>query len=309
MQNDNKRSTNWGKHYYRWRISSKKYYIIRRAAQSTGLFSLVNTTLGHIIYALNRGYLPVVDMKYYPSCYLESELIGTVNAWERLFEQPVGIDVDEAYEGRCVLLSDGNPISPRPDDDLDFFYNIDGKMDYWRERAHKYIRINAMLKKQIDEEYSRLFKKTDRVLGVLVRGTDYVEKKPYIHPVQPEPGDVIKKCKEVMNWEKCNKIFLATEDISIFNQFKKEFGDLCETNRRQFVHYEAGLNVPDLKIAREHDAYLRGVEYLTTISMLSKSYAFVGGRTSGSVGAMLLSDGYKSTYVFDLGRYGTDKNW
>ena len=90
---------------------------------------------------------------------------------------------------------------------------------------------------------------------------------------------------------------------------KKEFGDLCETNRRQFVHYEAGLNVPDLKIAREHDAYLRGVEYLTTISMLSKSYAFVGGRTSGSVGAMLLSDGYKSTYVFDLGRYGTDKNW
>ena len=92
------------------------------------------------------------------------------------------------------------------------------------------------------------------------------------------------------------------------------YQESCSINRSVFFgKYNAGsyniLNVPDLKIAREHDTYLRGVEYLTTISMSSKSYAFVGGRTSGSVGAMLLSDGCKSTYVFDLGRYGKDKNW
>lgn len=300
---------NWKRHYYKHRIFASKYYVIRRESTATGLFSLVNTHLGHIDYAIKKGYFPVIDMMNYSSCYLDEKDVGIVNAWDRLFEQPVGITVEEAYKGKTVILSCGDPIDPRPDDDLDFFNNKDGKLEYWRKLAHQYIRINPTVLKHINDEYRQLFSENDRVLGVLVRGTDYIAKKPYIHPVQPQPSEVIEKCKTVMAEQNCNKLFIATEDKSVLMMFEKEFGDRCLTNKRRLVDYQDGMDVPTIRIDREDDCYIRGVEYLTTIAMLSKSYAFVGGRTSGSVGAMLLSDGFKYQYIFDLGRYGTDENW
>ena len=297
---------NWKKHYYRFGISRKKYYIIRRSASGTGLFSLVNTHLGHIEYAVKHSYIPVIDMQNYENCYLEPENIGKINAWERLFENPADVDIEDAYAGKCVLLSSGDPTESRPDDDIAFFNNEGGKLDYWRELAHKYIRINSSIRNEIDIEYNKLVTKEDRVLGVLVRGTDYVDRKPYEHPVQPDINDVIEKSHLWMDQYACNKIFLATEDKEIAEKFRKEFGDAYITNERQYVEYESGLSTPEIKIDRENDCFLKGKEYLTTIEMLSRSNVFIGGRTSGTVGAFLLSNGFEHSYVYAIGRYGVD---
>lgn len=306
-----KETKNWKRHYFKFGLSSKKYYIIRREAHAAGLFSVVNTHLGEIAYALNRGYIPVVDMQNYENCYLSPEEMGMVNAWDRLFEQPCGVTVDEAYRGRCVILSDGNPLpsSQRPDDDWGFFRNKEGRLDYWRDIAHRYLKVNSLLLEEINKEYKELVSQEDRVLGVLVRGTDYVEKAPREHPVQPSPSMVIKKAHELMDEYHCNKIFVATEDSNIAKLFKDEFGEKYITNSRDFVQYKEGAYLPTISIDRENDCYLKGREYLTTIVMLSKSKVLLGGRTSGTVGAMLLSDGFEYSHMFDLGRYGIEEDW
>lgn len=297
---------NWKKHYYKFGFGGKTYYIIRRADNKTGLFSLFNTHLGHIYYALQHGYIPVIDMMNYENCYLEKSKMGVENAWEYFFEQPLGVGLEEAYAGKRVLLSDGVPIEPRPDDDMDFFRDKNGKLTKWREFVHKYIHIKDDIMKDINSEYDSLVKKGDKVLGVLVRGTDYTTLKPYQHPIQPEIDTVIRDAKEVMQKYGCNKIFVATEDIVAARKFQEEFGDSYITNKQEYIDYKVGKGVPEYRISRENDYYLRGKEYLTTIVMLSRADCFIGGRTSGTVGMMLLSDGFEYSYVYNLGRYGMD---
>ena len=291
-------------HYYRFRFAKIKYYIIRREGSGAGLFSLVNTALGHIDYAIKHNYIPVIDMKNYYNCYLEDDEIGVVNSWERLFDQPLDIGLDEAYNGRCVILSEGCPISPRPDDDMEFFNNINGRLDYWNSLAHKYIRVRKDILNEIEVERSSLFSSSDKTLGVLARGTDYLSLKPFGHPVQPEPQQILEKVKAVFEEGKYTKIFLATEDKSIQGLFEEAFGDIVVSNKREYVDYVEGQSVTKSSINRDNDRFLRGKEYLTTILILSKCDGIIAGRTSGTVGAFLLSDGYDYSYVYDLGRYG-----
>lgn len=296
-------------HFYRFGISKTKYYIVRRNAEATGLFSLINTHLGHIVYAKNKGYIPVVDMMNYPSCYLEPDKVGVENAWDYFFEQPCGVDLETAYAGRCVRLGSVCPINVRPDDDFDFFDDKGSRQSFWREAAHRYLRIRKDIIEEVEKEYNSFILPTDRVLGTLVRGTDYIDKKPKDHPVQPRVDDVITKCKMVMKERGYNKIFVATEDYAIALRFQREFGDKYCSNKRSFISYEKGRSVPDHRINRDNDFYWQGREYLSTIAMLSKSKGFVGGRTSGSVGATLLSSGFEYMYVYKIGRYQNTKDW
>jgi hypothetical protein len=53
-----------------------KYFIVRRRDANCGLFSYFITMLGGIKYAVDHGYLPVVDMKNYPNTYLNKKYGG-----------------------------------------------------------------------------------------------------------------------------------------------------------------------------------------------------------------------------------------
>ena len=303
-----KETINWKKHYYKYSFRGRRetYYIIRRADAGTGLFSLFNTNLGHIYYAVKHGYIPVIDMMNYKNCYLEDSKLGTENAWEYYFEQPMGIGLKEAYAGKKVLLSEGTPIEPRPDDDMYFFRDKEGRLTEWKKITHKYIRIKKEILDDINIEYHNLIREEDKVLGVLVRGTDYIAKKPFQHPIQPEVDVVIKEAKEIMKKYGCNKIFVGTEDIAVALRFREEFGDCLVTNQQEYINYTEEKGVPEYRIDRENDYFLRGKEYLTTIVMLSRANCFIGGRTSGTVGVMLLSEGFEYSYVYNLGRYGME---
>ncbi|MCC8192296.1 MAG: hypothetical protein LIO41_04575 [Ruminococcus sp.] len=88
--------------------NDKMIYIIRRV-EKCGFFSNYFFVLGHIIYALNNNYIPVVDMENYMTLYSEhKELHGTKNAWEYYFYQPIGkISLECAYESKEYILSSG----------------------------------------------------------------------------------------------------------------------------------------------------------------------------------------------------------
>lgn len=284
------------------RYPDKQFYIIRRSGMRLGLFSFFNTNLARIDYAIQNGMIPVVDMQNFRNSYQEEGEYALVNSWEKYFEQPTEYSLKDAYSARKIVLSDSGAPKEAPNDSMDFFTDVKDNMTYWRKQCKKYIRIQPSVKELFEKEYSRLFQQQDKVLGVLARGTDYVKLRPSQHPVQPTVEQLLEKTKEVMQEYGCNKVFLATEDSDIAKVFFKEFGDQCVTNSQEYVEYKEGY-LSEIKSEKKDDIYTRGLNYLITILLLAKCNCIVAGRTSGTVGAALLSDGWEYSYFFDLGYY------
>ena len=84
------------------------------------------------------------------------------------------------------------------------------------------------------EIHGRLFSPKDRVLGVHLRGTDYVATQPQNHPIQPPLEFAVSMVVSKLREWNCNKIFLTTEDKNIAENFKRIFGDICVTIEREY---------------------------------------------------------------------------
>ena len=154
-----------------------------------------------------------------------------------------------------------------------------------------------------------VFEGKRKVLGVICRGTDYLALKPSGHPVQPEIKDVIAYCKKYMEKNKYDAIYLATEERKTRDLFKKEFpGKILENKRRYYDDiYDKDSSISyikDVHFERENDNYWSGLEYLSSIILLSRCDALVGGNCGGTLGAIFFNDEkYEFTHVFDLGLY------
>lgn len=78
----------------------------------------------------------------------------------------------------------------------------------------QYLKIKPELLEKITKEYDELVKKDDRVLGISIRGTDYVKLRPKNHPIQSSIEIVAEKAREMM--KKINVIkYLLRLKISI----------------------------------------------------------------------------------------------
>ena len=177
----------WNEHYIKRGDPTKPtYYIIRRRYETTGLFARYNMIAGHIRYALAKGWLPVVDMQNYPNPYLPPEKLGKENSWEYFFEQPLRINLEQAFSGENIILSTGEEIYPRPHEDMSFYENKNNALTEWRMLVKLgLLKIKSERLAEIAATREKLFSPKDRVLGVLLRGTDYVAKRPKWHPIPP----------------------------------------------------------------------------------------------------------------------------
>ena len=296
---------NWNEHYIKRGDPTKPtYYIIRQHYDSTGLFARYKIFAGHIRYALTRGWLPVVDMQNYANPYLPPEKLGKENSWEYYFEQPLRIGVEQAYSGDNIILS-AFEVLPSLYESMALLENKNNLLTEWRMLIKfGLLKVKPALIQEIIAVRKKLFAPNDRVLGVHLRGTDYVVNRPAWHPIPPPMefavSTIIAKFQE---W-KCNKIFLATEDKGIVQTFKNIFKNLCVTLDREYVNYDIGKVVGTMRIDRENDNFLQGKEYLTEMVLLSTCNSFIAARCSGTVGVMMLADKFEHTYFFNLGRYG-----
>jgi len=176
----------WEEHYVKKGNPKKAtYYIIRRKWPNVGLFSNFIVFAGYIRYALSQGWFPVIDMQNYPNSYLSPDKLGKENSWEYYFEQPLRIGLEEAYNGENVILAKGEPL-PIPIPHYDNIFERNDLLTEWRMLVKKgLLKIKPELMKEILAIREKLFAPTDRVLGVKLRGTDYVALKPRWHPVPP----------------------------------------------------------------------------------------------------------------------------
>lgn len=303
-RHDRKYQKYWGERFIRngREHADKTFYIVRRREAYTGLFSDFMVYVFKTKQALDAGYIPIIDMQTTENIYLNEEEIGKVNAWEYYFKQPCGYSLSQIAYAKNVILGSGFTKECIPYTDTDYLLNVTGNFDQYQDLVKKYFRLSDEALHRVHSFYGQKLA-GEKIVGVLCRGTDYTDKKPFGHPKQPDVESVFAKVDEVLMRFQCTKIFLGTEDVEIFRKFKMRYQDRVVTNREHFVAYHGEQSIGKLIRNSVADQKEEGMVYLTTIALLSRCDCFVGGCTSGTVGVLLLNDQFEYKYLFDLGLY------
>ena len=285
--------------------ADKKFLVIQTF--NSGLFSIVTISFTYVMYAVARGMIPIIDMQSYPNSYLDEYNIGRENAWEYYFKQPCGYGLGDVDKEACIF--DG--FGPFPDllsagifDKENYLKNF----DVWAALFQSFFALRDEVERHVEEEYKKIIKPGMRVIGVHCRGTDYTSKKPYGHAVQPAVADVVEKVGSVMQAWGCDYIYVMSDEGSSVKMFEEAFpGKVLTLPCMYFdevaVDYSR-VNVADAGFNRDNDRYLKGLEYVTQVMVLSRCTSLVTGVNNGSMAAMYINGGrYENSFVFDLGVY------
>lgn len=277
----------------------KIFYVVRRAGSKVGLFSLVLTSLGYIKYAVDHGYIPVIDMSNEDNTYMQQDRKG--NVWEYYFEQPCGYTLDDIRHSRHVIIGNGIIDGRVPFPREDIAHN-DEELKKWKAVADRYLIVRPEIRQEADELWKRLSGRKG-VLGVLLRGTDYVNSRPKDHPVQPTIEQAIDKMDEVLTSQEFQKIYLATEDAGIYQELCNRYGEKIVSMDVERYITDKTENINDISVKKSTNKYQMGKDYLINILVLSKCDYLLAGNAGGSQGALLFRDTKSAKYIFDLGRY------
>lgn len=255
------------------------FYILRVYDPVTGWGNIIPSILQGITYAKEKGYIPVVDMKYFRNQYLEIEKYGKENAWEYYFEQISNYTLEEVYASKNVIISGT--------------YS-NGNM----EKRYSDIRYNQRTKQKIEQEYKRIFPQKQKVLGLVYRGTDYYSA--FNHPKPMDINEYISKIRMVMGKTGYDYIFIATEIQEVVEAFTKEFGEsVLYTNQKRYSINERRL-LYKVHFKRDNDAYLKGLEYLEVLELLARCDALLGIPIATTKLAELINNGKYEFVSYDI---------
>lgn len=282
--------------------SYKIYYIIRRENPSIGLLTYVSVFLGHIAYAVKKGYVPVIDMQNFESIYLNKEDLGKKNAWEFYFEQPCGVSLKDIPVKSKIIYSPKyiQPMSP-------FVNSVLNKAEstFWKKISLEFIRLNNSVEMYVNNEYENLLA-SKKVLGLLFRGTDYTKLKPLGHPIQPTVEEFIKKINyQVEIWGEFDCYYLATDEERVTNILREKFPGKVVVNKRMYYdNFNDITYLAEASFDRLDDNYLKGLEYLSSIILLSRSNSIIAGLCAGTYAANFMKKAeFENQFFFNWGFY------
>lgn len=281
------------------------YYVISVGWKSGGQFALYKTVMSYLIYASERGYIPVIDMQHLYNQYFKDGREYKDNVWEYFFNQPCNISLkDIPKDANLIMSSDTDIVDIALNEYICLKDLKQAKKTFGK--YFSYTKFNDKTQKYLDENLNKITNGEPDILGILCRGTDYLNCKPVGHAVQPDPHIVIEKAKKLLDKYNYKKIWLATEDKNIYLLFKSEFGDMLIDNKQYKYDSTSDKRIYQIKVERENHFYNLAKEYLLSIYILSKCKYIIGGITAGTLGALFLSNGFENksyTYFWDLGVY------
>ena len=142
------------------------------------------------------GYVPIIDVTNYPNI-LNKFGKTKENNWELFFEQPFGYRLEDVVKNakhikytndtlQCGKFPDQRALPLKPSEQF-----------FWHYFAKRYMPIKSKIIDLSNHIMYKLFKITKNILGVFIRGTDYVLTKPKGHPIKPNLNDVVNDVKEI----------------------------------------------------------------------------------------------------------------
>ncbi len=256
---------------------------------------MVRTVLSQAIEVLYYGYTPYISLK--------DRQEGETN-WDTFFRQPFDCNLSCEWGGAKRVFCYSKMKQP---------YGYYTTTPYFPWHYHNWcrvfqslVRLNEPTQAYIDHEYESLFRPEEKVLGVLCRGTDYIGFKGL--PVQPDVETVIRDAKVWMERYGYTKIYLATECSSIYNAFCNAFAGQIITNKR--TYYDTIMQdkqyalIGQVSFERPHDNYLKGLEYLSSLVLLSHCRALLAGNCGGSLFSLFYNNRqYERFQIYRLGNY------
>lgn len=266
--------------------TNRKLYIIRSRGKTEGLLSTVFFVMQEIYWAIENKYIPFVDFNDSNCQYHENRIINnTNNAWEYYFLQPSKLNYQDVMINKCNLLSGWTLYKKKRK-----IYMLDSSIIHFQPYIY-----------EIVEKIKRKQFANQSILGVFIRGTDYVSLKPKNHPIQPSIDEVIKKIKEFYNKYNVEKIYVVTEDFSYYERIKSEFKNVFSFGDNFVKNYKQGNYVSE---EFNNSPYERGLNYLIRILLLSYCNYTVCSQASGSNFLKLIRKNKPiDEYWFNLGNY------
>ena len=169
--------------------------------------------------------------------------------------------------------------------------------------------ITPKFKAEMDEYYDALLG-DEKVLGVMIRGTDYVTSGMTGDRIMASADQMAPLIHEWIEKYGFNRIFLATEDGDIFDDMISAFGrNLVSVPQERYraSDFQDGITtISELERLRhpdgEYDAYVEDtvVNYLYSIYMLSRCEAFMYSCHCGgvSLARQFNGDRYEKMFSF-----------
>ena len=127
------------------------------------------------------------------------------------------------------------------------------EIEFWSHFSKKYIPIKKEIITESNIIMKKLFKGSNNILGVKIRGTDYIALKLHGHAIPPKLDEVINDVKIMVKRNNYDYIFFASEDNLIKEAFIKEFKGIIKYlnpnikisynyNKKEFITKEIGGN-------------------------------------------------------------------
>lgn len=290
--------------HYGEKNTDKIIYIIRpRTDCIEGLMSLFMNAMKQLGYAEKHGYIPVIDFENYETQYMDGE-VQEKNVWNYYFTQPIKeITVEEAYESANVILAGFNDCI-RSYRFLDKDFNPES-LGHAHMFYKKYITFSDdVIQRVVSEEKSV---DPSNMIGMYLRGTDYIAMKPAGEAIQPTPEQAFEVVDQMVEKYGCLGVYLVTEDERNYELARKKYaGKLKIVSFDRFVSdYNGDTFLSQSCSVRElsESPYIRGMNYLVKLIILSHCKCIVGGNTCGSWAACVFADESVEKYIFDLGIY------
>ena len=174
---------------HNYSYENDKFAILTAKCSICGLFSFYIYYLGCVNRYILEGFVPVIDMQSYPNPY-NNFTISEKNPWEFLFEQPFGYALQEVLNNaKHKNYFDCIQDKYRPSETQVYYNKV--LIDFWHDISKKYIPIKNEIINESNNIMQKLFGNSKNILGVKIRGTDYVNTRPKGHPVVPDIENVI----------------------------------------------------------------------------------------------------------------------
>lgn len=281
-----------------------KYYIIRfEDRMHCGWTVWERVVLFNSIYAIDHGYIPVVDMQSKKNIYLENDEVGIVNAWDKYYLQPVeGVSLTQALQSGDYIL--GNESQEW----FDYIRIRKRKLksnEYLRRQYQLYIKYNDKTERRLSTFYNNMLKKANRnmnvrLLGVCLRGRDYRQ---FGHAINPIISEIKPDIDRALQDHKFDGIFVATEDESIMKDITEQFpsemilsykaGELSNTN---------GYIGDIIRVTKSADE--AAIDYLMVLYSLNRCFGLIGGVCGATIVAQYKRDcQYDYLKIYDFNMY------
>ena len=275
---------------------SKTFSIIRRTGcPNCGFFSFYIAHLGCINELLSEGTIPIIDLKSFPNIYNKGNT-NTKNQWELFFYQPYNYTLDEVEKYsdninyyKCV------PKPNSPNENL-IYYNK-SLISFWHNFAKSYSPIKNEIMEEAAFIFKKLFENSKNILGVKLKGTDYISLKPKYRYFQPKTEQIKLDVIEMNIKYKYDFIFLSTEDELIKTEFVQEFGNKLKLLNPNLEKKKLARNI-NLKRKIYGDLEFTK-NYILNVIILSKCLDIITSRCCGAAAIFILTNRFRHIRIYN----------